>query len=121
MKKYFTLKNLGLILTSMVIFLLGISGFSKVFATDEMIKNFEFMNLTPYMALIGVMEIISVSLLLSPKTSIYGTIFISLIMSGAVAIHLSLMGGVGLFTPIFILLSSWLGYFLRTHEICKEL
>lgn len=120
MKKYLTLKNLGWLLTSMVVFLLGMSGVSKVFATEEMIKNFEFMNLTPYMALIGVMELSGIVLLVLPKTSIYGVTIISSIMSGAVALHLSLMGGVGLFTPILIGLLAWSGYCLRTHKICRK-
>jgi hypothetical protein len=102
MKKYLTLKNLGWLLTAITVFMVGMSGFSKLFATEEMVKNFEFMKLTPYMALLGVVELLGIGLLVLPKTSIYGAVLIGSYMSGAVAVHLSLMGGTGLFIPILL-------------------
>ena len=117
MKKYLTLKNLGWVFTAIVVFLLGMSGVSKVIATDEMIKNFEFMKLTPYLGLIGVSELIGLGLLVYPRTSIYGAVVIGSLMSGAAAIHLSAMGGVGVITPILIGVFAWSGHCLRTHEL----
>jgi len=117
MKKYLTLKNLGWVLTAIVVFLLGMGGVSKILATDEMVQNFEFMKLTPYMALVGVCELAGLGLLLYPRTSLYGAALIGSVMSGAVTIHLSLMGGVGLLTPVMIGVFAWLGYYLRTYQI----
>ena len=120
MKKYLTLKNLGWVLTAAVVFLLGMSGVSKVIATDEMVKNFDFMKLTPCMALIGVLEIASIGLLVYPKTSIYGAVLASSLMSGAVSLHLSLMGGTGIVMPIVIGLLAWSGHCLRTYSTCEK-
>ena len=117
MKKYLTLKNLGWLLTAITVFMVGMSGFSKLFATEEMVKNFEFMKLTPYMALLGVVELLGIGLLVLPKTSIYGAVLIGSYMSGAVAVHLSLMGGTGLFIPILLGVLAWSSYCLRTHKL----
>jgi len=116
MKKYLTLKNLGWFLTGIVTIMLFMSGVSKIVATEEMVKNFTFMNLLPYMALIGVAEVIGVVLLVYPKTSVYGALVISTVMAGAATIHLSLMAGTGLLIPILLGLLAWSGHCLRTYS-----
>ena len=60
MKKYITLKNFGWLLTALVTFMLGMSGVSKIVGTEEMIKNFTSMNLLPYLALLGAVELAGV-------------------------------------------------------------
>lgn len=116
MKKYLTIKNLGWVFTVIVSAMLLISGTSKIIATEEMVQNFTFTNLLPYMALVGVTEVVGVALLLYPKTSIYGAILITTVMSGAASIHLSLMGGVGLLMPVLLGSLAWLGHCLRTYS-----
>ena len=116
MKKYLTLKNLGCVFTAIVSLMLLMGGTSKIIATEEMVKNFTFMNLLPYMALVGVTEVLGVALLLYSKTSIYGAILISTVMAGAASIHLSLMGGVGLLMPVLLGLLAWTGHCLRTYS-----
>jgi len=118
MKKYLTLKNLGWLVTAIVTFMLGSSGVSKVMATQEMVQNFEFMKLTPYLSTTGLLELAGVILLIIPRTSIYGAILISCMMSGAVALHLSLMGGVKVMVPILIGLLTWTSYCLRKYDVC---
>ena len=102
MKKYLTLKNLGWALTAIVTFMLGMSSVSKIVGTQEMINNFTFMNLLPYLALLGVVELAGVVMLVIPKTSKYGAILLSSYLSGAVAIHLSMMGGTGVMMPFVL-------------------
>ena len=116
MKKYLTLKNLGWFLTVLVTFMLGMSGISKVMGTEEMIKNFTFMNLLPYLALLGLVELSGVVMLIMPKTSKYGAILLSSYLSGAVAIHLSMMGGAGVMTPFVLGLLVWTAHCLRTYS-----
>ena len=115
MKNYLTLKNLGWLLTAIVTFMLGMSGLSKIFGADEAVANFTAMNLLPYMALVGVMEVAGVIALCIPRTSIYGAVVLSSVMSGAVAIHLSLMGGAGMLAPIVFGLIAWTAHCLRTY------
>ena len=117
MKKYLTLKNLGWVLTALVTFMLGMSGVSKIVGTEEMIKNFTFMNLLPYLALLGVVELAGVVMLVIPKTAKYGAVLLSSYLSGAVAIHLAMMGGAGVMVPFILGLAVWSAYCLRTHTI----
>jgi uncharacterized membrane protein YphA (DoxX/SURF4 family) len=117
MKNYLTLKNLGWFITIIVSLMLCMSGCSKVMATEEMVKNFTYTNLLPQLSLVGFMEIVGVLLLVYPRTSIYGAVVLSSIMSGAVAIHMSYMGGAGILLPILLGLGAWAGHCLRTYTI----
>ncbi len=116
MKKYLTLKNLGWVLTALVTFMLGMSGVSKLIGTEEMINNFTFMNLLPYLALLGVVELAGVVMLIIPKTSKYGAVLLSSYLSGAVAIHLAMMGGAGVLVPLFLGLAVWGAHCLRSYS-----
>ena len=115
MKKYLTLKNLGWLLTAIVTFMLGMSGLSKITGAEQQVTNFTAMNLLPYMALVGVMEVVGVVALCVPRASIYGAVILSSVMSGAAALHLALMGGSGLLIPIFLGAAAWAGHCLRTY------
>ena len=115
MKKYITIKNLGCLLIVLVSLMLGMSGISKVMGTEEMIKNFTFTNLLPYLTLVGISEIIGVGLLIYPVTSKYGALILSSIMSAAAVVHLSYMGGNGVMAPVLLGVLAWLGHCLREH------
>ncbi len=115
MKNYLTLKNLGWLFTAILTIVLGMSGVSKVIGTEEMVKNFIFMNLSPYMVILGLVEILGVILLILPKTSKYGAVLLSSYLSGAVALHLSLMGGANVVTPIILGLMVWSAHCSRTY------
>ena len=62
MKKYLTLKNLGWVITAVVVFLLGMGGFSKITQSEEMVANMTFFNLLPHMGWIGALEIVAIGL-----------------------------------------------------------
>ena len=106
-------KNIGLGLNLFVFLVLGLGGINKIVGTAEMVNNFTFMNLLPYIEFIGIVEIVSVILLLIPKTSLYGAVLVGSIMSAAVALHLSLMGGDNIAGPLMLGSFAWIGYFLR--------
>ena len=115
MKKYLTLKNLGWLLTAIVTFMLGMGGLTKIVSAEQQVTNFTAMNLLPYMALVGVMEVAGVIALCIPRTSIYGAVILSSVMSGAVALHVALMGGSGLFVPVILGSMAWASHCLRTY------
>jgi hypothetical protein len=117
MKNILTLKNLGWILTSLVSFVLIMFGTSKILGSSDSINNFSAIHLLPYLSVVGVLELLSVGLLIYPKTTKYGAVLITSLMSAAVVIHLSYMGGVGVYLPITIGVLSWVSYYLR--EDCK--
>lgn len=120
MKKLLTLKNLGWLFTIMVLFMLGKSGISKVMATEEMVNNFTYINLSPYLGLVGVLELLAIILLTIPRTSIYGAILISCIMSSAVTVHLSYMSGQNVIVPLLIGVWAWAGHCLRKYSTCCQ-
>jgi predicted short-subunit dehydrogenase-like oxidoreductase (DUF2520 family) len=74
------------------------------------------MNLLPYLALLGVVELAGVVMLVIPKTSKYGAILLSSYLSGAVAIHMSMMGGTGVLMPFVLGLAVWSAHCLRTYS-----
>ena len=110
-----TTKNIGLGLNLFVFLILGLGGINKIVGTTEMVNNFTFMNLLPYIEFIGIIEVISVILLLIPRTALYGAVLVGSIMSAAVALHLSLMGGDNITGPLMLGSFAWLGYFLRNR------
>jgi uncharacterized membrane protein YphA (DoxX/SURF4 family) len=117
MMKYLTQKNLGWLLTALTILMLLPSGISKLMATDEMVKNFTYTNMTHYLSLVGALEVAAVVMLCVKKTSMWGAILITSIMSGAVSIHLSYMGGSGVLIPILIGALAWGAYYLRSFKL----
>ena len=110
-----TTKNIGLGLNLFVFLILGLGGVNKIVGTTEMVNNFTFMNLLPYIEFIGIIEVVSVILLLIPRTALYGAVLVGSIMSAAVALHLSLMGGDNITGPLMLGSFAWLGYFLRNR------
>ena len=112
MSKYLTLQNLGWLLTAVVTIMLGMGGVSKIIGTEEMVNNFAFMQLTDYRLIVGLLEVLGVGLLVIPRTSLYGSILIGSIMTGAVCMHLSL-GFPGTMMPIMLGVAGFAGYKLR--------
>jgi uncharacterized membrane protein YphA (DoxX/SURF4 family) len=102
MKKYLTLKNLGWLLTAIVTFMLGMSGLTKITSAEQQVTNFTAMNLLPYMALVGVMEVAGVIALCIPRTSIYGAVILSSVMSGFLV-------------PVILGSMAWASHCLRTY------
>ena len=116
MKKYLTFKNLGWVLTAIVVFMLGMSGVSKVMGTQEMVNNFTYVNLLPYLTIVGIAELVGVILLIIPRTSGYGALILSSIMSAAAAVHLSYMGGDKVIVPILLGILAWSAHCLRKYN-----
>lgn len=104
-------------LTVFVSIFMLMAGINKITGTKEMVENFSAMNLTPYMRLVGIMEILGVGLLVYPKTSKYGAILLTMVMSGAIALHLSLLGGVGVLLPLIIGIAGWSSHCMRNEEL----
>jgi hypothetical protein len=51
-----------------------------------------------------------------PKTSKYGAVLLSSYLSGAAALHLSMMGVAGVMTPIILGLAVWTAHCLRSYS-----
>jgi uncharacterized membrane protein YphA (DoxX/SURF4 family) len=111
----FTLKNLGWLLTAVVAYMLGMAGISKVMNAEQMVQVFTLLNLNDYMVYVGIAEIVAVLLLVYPRTSIFGALACSTIMSAAIGQHLSCLGGQGIINPIVIGLLAWSAHCLRSY------
>lgn len=107
------LSILGWILTMPVVYFLAKSGSEKIIGTNESVGNFQFMKLEKYRVMVGVSEIAASVLLMIPATSLYGLVLISSLMGGAVALHLSLMGGNKTWFPVLMGLLSIASYLIR--------
>jgi uncharacterized membrane protein YphA (DoxX/SURF4 family) len=108
----FTLPTLGWVVSALVSFMMVMSGGSKLVGTQEMVGNFEFMNLSPYLMLVGLLEVVGAVMLMVPRLSQYGATLIGSVMTGAVCMHLSL-GFPGTELPIMLGVGGFLGYKLR--------
>ena len=105
---------IGWVLSVMTSLFLLKGAVDKLRGTEEMVGNFAYMKLEKYRLHTGVGELLGALLLLIPVTSLYGAILIACFMSGAVTLHLSLMGGTKTNFPILVGLAAVLGYILRT-------
>ena len=82
--------SLGWLLSIVVTAMMLMSGLSKVLGSAEMVGNFEYMNLSPYLVMVGVLEVIGGIMLLIPRLSRYGAVLVASVMTAAVCMHLSL-------------------------------
>ena len=121
MKKYFTLKNLGWLITGVVSLMLGMSGIGKIMQSQEMVGYFTNMNIMPYITFVGVFELIGVVLLIIPRTSVYGALVLGTAMTGAVTLHFALFGGAMSLKPFLLGLGAWTAHCLRTHSLRLKL
>ena len=115
MEKFLTWKNAGWFLTVVLTIMVGMSALGKITGSEQMVKTFESLKLTPYMMWIGIGELIGLGLLIYPRTSIYGAVLLSSFMSGAVALHMSLFGGANVIVPIILGVIGWSAHCLRAY------
>ena len=104
------------VLTVATALFLGKSALGKITGSQEAVGNFAYMKLEKYRTIVGVSEILGVLLLLIPGTSLYGTIIIISLMSGAAALHLSLMNGAKTWFPILVGALAVLSHILRVYQ-----
>ena len=118
LKTYLTKDNLlsfstlGWVVSAVVAFMMVMGGISKILSTEEMVGNFEYMNLSPYMLLVGLLELVGGVMLVVPRLSQYGATLIGAVMAAAVCMHLSLCFP-GTEMPIMLGVGGFLGYKLR--------
>ena len=115
MKKVLTLQNLGWLFTAFAAVMMAMSGVQKVMGATEMVNNFTYMKILPYLTLVGVLEIVGVVLLVLNRTSVYGAAMIGSLMSAAVVMHLAVINSSPLM-PIIIGASAWLGHMFRSMK-----
>lgn len=104
---------LGWLFTAVVAYFLGKGGLDKLRGTDEMKGNFAYMKLDKFRVLIGLAELLGVLLLIHPDFTLYGAVIIISLMSGATALHLSLMEGKGTHIPVLLGIAAMLAHMWR--------
>lgn len=105
---------IGWVVSIVTALFLGKGAIDKIRGTQEMVGNFAYMKLEKYRVATGVGEIIAAVLLLIPGLSIVGAGLIACFMSGAIALHLSLMGGAKTYIPALVGVGAVLGYILTS-------
>lgn len=114
MENLLTLEMVGWLLTIVVTVMLGKGAIGKVAGSAEMVGNFNYMKLSEYRIAVGSVELLGLVLLLIPGLSLYGAVLIACVMSAAVALHLSLMGGAKVSAPVMVGALAILAHILRT-------
>jgi len=106
-------RNVGLTLHVLIGFLLLFAGASKAFgfAPAEVVSDMARYGLSDQMRLIGFGELITVLLLLIPRTQSLGILLTSALWGGIICIHMA--NGESYVFPSVLLLLSWVGSFLR--------
>jgi len=108
-----TLRRIGLALHAPVIgmMLFGGSGKAFGFAPPDVVKNLVSHGLAGRMTLIGAGELVSVLLLLFPRTLSLGLLMTSAFWGGAICLHMS--HGESFAFQSALLATTWAGAFLR--------
>lgn len=116
--------NIGRILLYIVAALLGLSAVGKLVGPEALINNFERWHLLPYRHFIAILEIGAVSLLILPRTWVWGLLACSGYLGGAIVTHMTagepfLVGatGPGSIVPCVFLAVLWLGAWLRRPSL----
>lgn len=110
MKTNKTITIISWILIILPSLMLLMSAFMKLSSADEMVKAFTVMNALHLLPILGTIELVSVILLLIPKTYKIGFLLVTAYLGGALATEL--LGGQ---EPIAAALLAvvWIGVFLR--------
>ena len=116
-KNFLKFENLGwyfIILTSI---LLGQSGYEKIIGSELAVMNFKILGFDKFTLHFGILELLLSILILIPRTSLFGIVLISVLMVGQIILNIFVAKGVGVYSPIIILLISLMGYYLRKKGI----
>jgi hypothetical protein len=107
-------------LTGVVGFIFVGSAMSKFFGADETLQMVKSLGMSAEtFKILGLIELLSVILLIIPRTGIVGTLLLAAYMGGAIATHLT--HGLSLFVPVFIEVLIWVAAFFRFPELKKRL
>lgn len=104
---------IGWTISALTALFLAKGAIDKIRGTQEMVGNFAYMKLEKLRVATGVGELFAALLLLCPVLSLYGAFLIACFMSGAIALHLSLMNGVKTWIPFLVGIGAVLGHLLR--------
>ena len=116
-KNFLKFENLGwyfIILTSII---LGQSGYEKIIGSELAVMNFKILGIDKFTIHFGILELLLSILILIPRTSLFGVVLISVLMIGQIILNIFVAKGVGVYSPIIILLLTWMGYYLRKNGI----
>jgi hypothetical protein len=108
------LSIIGFVISALTAVFVGKGAIDKIRGTQEAVGNFAYMKLENIRVATGVGELLAAVLLVIPATSLYGVILMLCFMSGAIALHLSLMGGNKTYIPFLIGVAAVVGYILSS-------
>jgi uncharacterized membrane protein YphA (DoxX/SURF4 family) len=89
MNKYFTLRNLGWVITAGLTFMLCMSAGGKLIGSQEVIDMLESHRIGSWTFIIGLGEILALILFLIPRTMTLGALLLSAYFGGAIMFHMA--------------------------------
>ena len=105
---------IGWVLCGLTSLFLAKGAIDKIRGSQEMVGNFAYMKLEKYRVSVGIGELFAALLLLCPIYSVWGAVLVLCFMSGAIALHLSLMNGVKTWIPFLVGVGAIIGSILAT-------
>lgn len=116
-KNFLKFENLGWYFVILTSILLGQSGYEKIIDSELAVMNFKILGIDRFTIHFGILELLLSILILIPRTSLFGVVLISVLMIGQIILNIFVAKGVGVYSPIIILLLTWMGYYLRKNGI----
>jgi hypothetical protein len=110
----------GWVLSGLLAALYLFSAYNKLSGSEESIKGAVAMGLTAsQLKLIGVIELLSITLFLIPRTGLLGTLLLAAYMGGAIATHLE--HRLPVLAPCIIQAMVWITAVIRFPELSQRL
>jgi hypothetical protein len=115
-----TRKIIGWTLTVLVSIVFIMSAFMKLKGGEELAKGSAMIGLTESgMRIIGIIEILSITLFIIPRTGVLGTLLLAAYLGGAMVTHLE--HGQPFVMPMAIQCIVWIAALIRFPELGKRL
>jgi hypothetical protein len=115
-----TRKIIGWTLTVLVSVVFLMSAFMKLKGGEELAKGSAMIGLTESgMRIIGIIEILSLTLFIIPRTGVLGTLLLAAYLGGAIVTHLE--HGQAVIMPVAIECIVWIAAVIRFPELGRRL
>jgi DoxX-like family len=105
------------ILTALVTLAMLASAGAKFSGAQPIVENFEKLHLTPFLSVIGLIEVACAVLFAVPKTSSLGTLLVTGYFGGAIVAHLTANDAAGVVPAVVLGLLAWVAGYLRNQRL----
>ncbi len=110
-------EKIGFWMLEIIGILLVVSAFFKILASPDAVTMFSALNLSNYLLIIGIVELIVALLIIVPKTQEIGIYTAFGYFGGAMVAHLTVNDLTGLILPIVFFIITLIGFLLQDVKV----